>query len=603
MDFFCAKCQKRHSIKEISADMWSICQDKVKRGVSSLFGSLFDELSSNGTDTTDVSDLLDDLVAFLNKADFLNVDTPAFKGKARVNAFFALNYTNIRQLSGIHTDGNTITGTFVIDLKTILDLYERAADTYSAQTLFKVRRILSADWLSRPVCQQEIVAFFEPNGVIDKVTDPENVPFPKGDTMMGFTHICPHCGREMSRAVGAAEEIVVALAGSPRAGKSSCMISMISSLLNGSCPGIRVVPMPHDRKWKALSNEVNHYQHCAKITKNPENQIEVPSHSLLIQLSDRDHTQRVLTIVDMPGELWQSGNGLTADFFSQYAGIYENIDCIWLVVSKATVRLSQAGEISERVLQELVEYTSEDVDIIRKANPTNLTTNLGMLKSHLAARSHKPMPPTIVIVSKPDHMVSANDAEDTVKNALFPPAEEDVANRNTEELSRILKCDSKYLYGMTQWTLCQHAANVRSYIEDINPSFLPAVEDNCQDHFYVSVSPYGRPALERGENMESPTPYHELIPFLWTLGIMGAVKIYQNCHWLKLNFFHKVVSEENTRELVAFHHSEQTAAAGRRKPDQATEDRRQVYATIRNNLLMNGPKYAEEAVFQHARPW
>lgn len=564
---------------------------------------LQDEMEYQAVDTTDISDLADNLASFLNKADFVAVDTPAFKGQARVNAFFAFNYTNIKQLSNIQVNGTTVTGTYTIDLKTILDLYERCAAEDALITLNHVRRILSADWLARTVCQEEIIALFDSNGVIDRVTDRDNVPYPKGEDMLGFIHICPHCGREMSRAVGAAEEIVVALAGSPRAGKSSCMVAMINSLLSGGCPGVRVIPMPQDKKWSALSEEVEYYKKCAKITKTPDNQIEVPSHSLLIQLNDRDKTKRVLTIVDMPGELWQDGNGLTADFFAQYAGIYENIDCIWFVISKATVRMSHISDISDRVMEELVTNASEDITIIKKANPMNLANNLNTLSTQLAKKCGKPMPPTIVIVSKPDHMVSTNDAEDTERYRLFPSGDEDVANCNAEELSRLLKTDSERLYGMTQWVMCEHAANVRAFIDDISPAFLPAVEDNCADHFYVAVSPYGRPALERSEETETPTPYHELFPFLWTLSIMGVIKIYHNCCWLKKNFFGSVVSQEDTKEAILFHYADKTTTDGRRKPDRRAEDRCRINATIRNNILMNGPKYLEETVFQHERPW
>lgn len=579
--------------------MWSICHSKVKENIAGLFDELQNQYDFDGDE---ISDIADGLTALVNmKETLIDVDTPSFRGDARINAFFSLNYTNIKQLSNVTRDGLTITGTYTIPLGIMLYLFSKHAAGRGQNMDEAINKCIPPEWKTKPVYQEQVVVFFGENGVLDKVTDVHNVPFSNGEDMLGFRHICPHCGRELSRAVGCAEEIVVALAGSPRAGKSSCMVAMVNSLLEDKCPGVRVVPIPQDRKWSALNSEVEHYRQCAKITKTPDNQTEVPSHSILIQMKDPAKTKRVLTIVDMPGELWQAGNGLTSDFFAQYAGIYENIDCIWFVISKATIRMSQVGEIPDEIKQDLILKTSEDVDVIKKANPANLMTNLNMIKSQLAARLGKPMPPTVVIVSKPDHFVSEIDKEKTHQFRLFPADTMDIAGYNAGDIVRVLRSDSDRLYGLNQMPICAHANDVRSFIEDINPAFLSAVEDNCQDRFYVALSPYGRPAVERGVMAGAPTPYHELYPFVWTLAIMGGVKVYQNCCWLKRGFLGKIVDQEDTREAITFHYAQRNLPEGPGKQNQQVKDHNIVYGAISNNLLMNGRKYLDRIEIPHVK--
>lgn len=624
MTFFCAKCQKRHDVRDISADMWSICRENLRDAVKKRVKELIDGVKSRGEDTDDLTDLYNDLLGFLYQpeprlvtaggdsqntwitavslegGDTRRRDKAGEQKESRINAYFALNLNNLRRLTNARmendkAEGGIVTGTFSISLGSLLLLYARWEDAqYSTGCV-------PGDWYSVIVYEQEIKAYFTENGVLDKVTDPENVPFAQDGRMLGFTHICPHCGLVLSRASGAAEEIVVALAGSPRAGKTACMVAMLSSLLNGVCPGIRIIPMAHDEKWNDLSVEIDYFNRNMKVEKTPDKITDVPSHSILIQMNDKEKTRRVLTIVDMPGEFWQGTSGLTGEFFRQYSGIYNNIDCIWFVITKATICLSQASMIPQGVQEDLLDKTSEDAGIIKDSSPQNLSINLSTLRGQL----QRPLPPVMVIVSKPDYSVSELDLEKTREYKLFPMDSMDVASSNAEDLMATLKTDSHRLYGISQYPMYEHAANVRAFIEDTCPSFLSAIEDNCSDRFYTTLSPYGHPALDRDSYAsEAPTPYHELYPFVWTLAIQGGLKVYQDCVWLKKNFLGMQVSEEHTKEQVTFSYTKRNlpvpAQAGK-KEKQRIQDINQVYAAISNNLLMNGRKYISETVIHHER--
>ena len=594
MTFFCAKCQKRHDVREISADMWSICRNGLREQVRERFKKLIDAPGEHSSKKDELNNLYNNILGFISFQEPPMSDLPGKYREARINACFSLNSNNLKQLTDVHKDGSVAVGTYTIRFGTLLNMYARWDE---AQHTIDV---VPKEWFNAVMYEQPVKVFFAPNGVIDKVTDLENAPFAEGELMHGFTHICANCGCVLSRAAGTAEEIVVALAGAPRAGKTACMVAMINSLLNGGCPGIRVIPMAHDDKWRDLSKEIEYYRQGMRVEKTPDRIADVPAHSLKVELNDRYHTQRVITIVDMPGEFWQGTHGLTEDFFRQYAGIYENIDCIWFVISKATVCLSNVHMIPESVQHDLANFVSEDISIIKDSAPQNLSTNLSMLKTQL----QRPLPPAMVIVSKPDYSIGELDREKTQQYKLFPADTFNVPSINANDLTNLLNSDSTRLYGMNQYPMYEHAENVRSFIEDVCNPFLTAIESNCSDHFYVSVSPYGHPAAERDDpTCEMPAPYHELYPFLWTMSTLGGLQVYQDCKWLRQNFFGRVVSEQHTRELVFFHPSLLNQAPPRgRNEKQVWEDRNLVYSAIHNNLLMNGKRFIPEVVINHERP-
>ena len=594
MTFFCAKCQKRHDVKDISADLWEICKEDIVSGLETLTDRMKGESFAADQDAENaISDLRDNLTVFIREG----ASAEECELKEKFKSLFALNPGNAARLRGARREENTIFGTYCVSLDELFQLYTYYSPKKINEMIIEIIGIVPKEWFDKPVCEKEIKVCLDANGAVDKVTDNNNIPFARGTKMLGFQRICPHCGRTLSRAVGRAEEIVVALAGSPRAGKSSCMVAMASSLIGQNNLGIRVVPLPHDDAWESMEEEIELYQKCRKVTKTPDVQKEVPSHSMLLEINDRVQTKRVLTIVDMPGEFWQVGEGLTADFFKQYSGLYENIDCIWFVTSKATVRLSQ-NQIPDHVRKNLNDQTSEDADVIFKANPSNLEKNFGTLKSHLDARG-KPMPPTLVVLSKPDFMVSDIDEQITIDHCLFPQ-NEDVVSRNAEELSKLVRHDTSRLYGVNEIFLYRHSKDVREYIQDSNPQFLRAIENNCEDRFYAAVSAYGQPAVDNEMDYRRPTPYHELYPLLWTLAITGGTKVYHKCSWLTTGVFGNIKDTQDTEEGVLFPHSQTEKIIASAKSRQKADDLGIVYNDLKSNLFMHGDEYAK-TIIRHKR--
>lgn len=610
MEFFCTQCQKRHPVGDIAADMWSICKADILTGMTLLVQRMREQMAKNGMLGDDIFDMRDILTAFINMVD--NVEDMAdmktfeeqasaqasFRTREQVKAAFAFRPVDARRTPGVKTKGNLIRVTYTVTLEKIVSLYKSCVSERERVDMEKIIGHIPENWLKENLYAKDIILYLNDDGVLDKVTDLNNVPIQSGDTLLGFRRVCSHCGKLLSRATGFAEEIVVALSGSPRAGKSSCMVAMISSLLSQMCPGIRIIPQPNDDVWNFMNSEVSIFNQCKKVTKTPNLQQEVPVYSMLLELNDQHTTKRVLTVVDMPGEFWQAGSGLTAEFFNQYSGLYRNIDCIWFVTSKPTIRLS-SSEIPDNEKQRLIEDTSETAEVIYQASPTNLESNLSMLKSHLSSHNQQ-MPPILVIVSKPDYIVSPVDEERTKEFRMFP-LEQDVVGVSADDINSLIRHDNQRIYGIYVSSLFSHGKDVRDYISDCNSLFLSAVESNCPDRFYVALSAYGQPALERESPLRrKPTPYHELHPLLWTLMITGCTKAYHNCNWIERTFWGGIKDTTTTLEGIVFPYKKVQFMIDRAKGKHQREDLEIIYKDLSNNLFMRNGKYTISNI-QHKR--
>lgn len=588
--------------------MWGICKESIVSGLETLIDQMQEDAIMMAQIAGDqILNLHDALMKFIRD----DGNSEAIRSQ------FALNPGKLARLQNIWRDENTISGTYCVSLGELGQVYSKYSTDVNSEIIATIHDYMPQEWLDEPVCEVKIKVWLNEDGIIDKVTDENNSPFPLNVTdehgkpvtiMLGFRRICAHCGKTLSRAVGCADEIVVALAGSPRAGKTSCLVAMISSLMEQSNLGIRLVPQSHDETWTSMEKEIESYQNCFKVTKTPDIQKEVPVYSMLIEIDDQkkgyNKTQKVLTVVDMPGEFWQVGEGLTEQFFVQYSGLYENIDCIWFVTSKATVRLSQAqNEIPDFIRRELSDQTSENADEIFKGNPANLEKNFRTLKAHFESKK-KTMPPMLVVLSKPDFSVSDTDRESTGAYKLFPP--ENVVSQNAEDLSAVIqhvteKDRTVRWQGVNEKALYDHARGVQDYIQDCNVQFLQAIENNCEDRFYTTVSAYGQPASEKGiGNPRKPTPYHELYPLLWTLAITGSTRVYHKCNWLTKGLFGNIKDTQETWEGVLFPYSKTKEIIANAKDKKKAEDYRSVYEDLKKNMFMREKKYSITTI-EHKR--
>lgn len=607
LEYFCAKCQKRHPVKDISADMWSICQPDVLTGVRRVIERMQQESAGGSFSKDELTTLQEKLESAIkeagneisneeledakNDAEKLKELKEKFSLRAELKAKYALGPRDVKA----ERKTGRVPLEYAICLRDVISMLDAFAtlNTSEKREVDLTVSKISEQWLNTEVCRKKVVLLLNENGVLDSVMDEHNTPITIGGAALGYRRICPHCGRILGRSAGMAKEIVVAMCGSPRAGKSSCMVAMISALMNQKCPGIRILADPNtDELWIPLEKDLNLYKQGKAITKTPIAQLEVPVYSMLLEIND--NTYRVLSIVDMPGEFWAGDSGVSADFFKQYARLYSCVDCIWFVTSKATIRLSKSTHISEEIKEKLLEWTSEHADEIYKSDPAHLEPNLTKLSNHLAGFG-KTMPPFMVIVSKPDLMISEGDIKDTKCCELFP-VDKYVDTVNTDHKNQLLQIVRGKLAGVDDKTLFWQAEQVREYINGCNSLFISAIEKVCPNRYYTALSAYGQPALKiESTEVSDVHPFHELNPMLWTLMITGCVKVKHMIKEWKVNLFGREVECYDGYHYRGYYYAygreqERIDSERAENPKQARE-LEEVYQSIRNNLFMKDDKY------------
>lgn len=436
--------------------------------------------------------------------------------------------------------------------------------------------------------------------------------------------VCPHCGKYVSTAVGMAPELVVALAGSPRSGKTSCITAIINGLKNDhySGLGISMIIPSNDPRWKVMDSEITKFSKGLIVTKTPQEIEEVPSYSYLIQLGD--NSTRVLTFVDMPGEFWNNGSdeddqnsalapkdstlevGLSEKFYEKYAGLYQNIDCIWLFISKLAVHQvdlskdSMGNDAYKNNQDRLIKQTSDSSDTILGSSPAYIRPILRDLNKHLTSHSQG-MPPVAVILTKSEVMLDEKNPMEAgmIQNYNLYPSDGERVLRNNIHAYNVMEMrnvvgrrqddGSRYLLEKAFYDRNQL---VRSYIHANHHSLLNAIEDNCPSRFYIAMAAYGHPAYKEEDQHKAtpPTPYHEVYPLLWTLSITRNYTIQHNCKYFTQNFMSKLLNLGNSSSVTAIHYTNFHYSAKPIEKKFASEEQKDynaILASIRSNLLMN----------------
>ena len=655
MHYFCASCKKKHPVGHIAADLRDIARQGVNEQIEKIL---------NGLDYTDA-----DYDAFRaignNLMKFVNTEE-------KCRGLFLFETRELRAAMGQsgHMSGDRILeGTISLNLAWLIDGYRAGgensafhADVREAggdpaaetQDLEKLRLRFGGEVLFR----QSLRVFYEKVGeelVLDHIVDETGEPFydDQSKRMLGYLRACPHCGRYVSRAVGHGEEIVVALMGSPRAGKTSCLTAVASALSSGRYArmGLQMTPFEHDQAWNALQEEMEWYDKGYRVEKTKTDQRSVPAYSMLVQYFDQ---RRVLTFVDMPGEFWQSGQGLTAEFFSQYADLFPNLDCIWFFTSKTAVYGIDLGEEDRRREEwqrRLQAETADDAKIIRESSAARLAANLGQLRAHMQAVNGRKIPPMAVILTKMEAKLGGDDEKHREQFKLFP-VNAGIAGADQKETGTVLKHRAgsggkgRRILDEREWF--DRANKVRNFLCLVDPGLVSAVEQNAPFRSYISMAAYGHAAAPRpdqnGEDEEDfpleqsfqldaggtlqelsfdfeeepddiaeptpPTPYRELFPLIWTLSIMGAVEVEHRCEWTWPDILRNVHTEEEYLVVppVRYTWTERKPVKGEK---QHQTDLRVASNDVQMNLMMvsaPGEKAAVEAVrrlktskFEHRR--
>lgn len=583
MKYFCAQCQQKFNVTDISANLYAECHQEIINNLQRIRESVSDSQE-----------------ALLSRIDSFS----QFCNNERLFAkYLMLDRSQIQQrLINPVWNSTSLSGKLELTLQWLIDVYSSSgaaaaddADPDKEQGI--ALSSINASLRSRILYSKYMdFVFFPVKGsknelVFDYIT-PHGGESNQSNSGSSFARVCPHCGKIVSRAVGRAQEIVIGLLGSPRAGKTSCVTAIASALYSNrySRYGLTVEIFNNDNQWQRLKHEIDEYDAGYVVTKTPEGQTEVPSYSLLVRLGQEQKglIERVFTFVDMPGEFWQKGNGITDDFYKQYAGIYENIDCTWFFLNKLAVHQSDLGEdhtkdelrklmdanaqgtaelssapgdMRARIEEErrqkkrqnqirLQRETADTSETIGGAIAANISANLNLLRGHLESHGHQ-MPPFSFIITKTEVLCEENNA-DEINNLgrynLFPVEngqilQHNLAGRNEQEFKSVLGYSpEKRCFYIKEEEFFAKNKTLWEFVKNTNNGMHLALEGACPRRFYISMAAYGHLAKRRDKDPNDPTyefeatpptPYHEMYPLLWTLAITGALHIHHACIWHK----------------------------------------------------------------------
>lgn len=622
MKYFCAECQQKHEITEIAADLYDVCIEEVRNNLLKVREYGYTE-------------------EFLNR--FFRISLFCSNPEvSRKQFLFSRKQIEERLLAPVKS-GSSVSGTFELDFQWLLNAYRNsgvaALDTVTATD---EEPLLDLDEF--PEGAKNCVIFSkEMDFVFSKVSGslrdlvfsnigPGRSGGEKAYKGVSFKRACPHCGKNVSQAVGKAPETVIALAGNPRAGKTSCITAIASALYSNRYReyGLSMVANEKDDQWKLLKKEIDRYNEGYIVEKTPVDLNDVPSYSYLLRIGNE--TERVLTFVDMPGEFWQGGEGLDVAFYQKYAGLYENIDCVWFFISKLAVHAYDLGEEDQQdeeyltthekanleKQRELREKTADSSETIGGASAEKINSILSGLSTYL--KDHKDeedanrkfeMPPFAIILTKSEVVYdeeNVNEVNLMSKYRLFPAKngkilKTNISGYNNAEIQRALNynADTGNHY-INERRFHERSVLVREYLRRVNRPLCDVIEYNCPKHFYISMAAYGHPAAvpddsSSGRQAESiiptqPTPFHEMYPLLWTLAVTEGVYVMHECSWFTPRGWWDVVTNSGNGTVsegvveALYHYAKPVVLP--RKPDEEELDQAQMWKDISANLLMNG---------------
>lgn len=632
MRYFCPKCQKRHDVTDIAPDLWEIVADETFKKLEDAFHTGDDE---------GMIRLYYRLRRFVKDERF-------------ARRFFALPGKNIESalLNPARTE-TTLRGIYRISLETLLRIYAASGahrqyeveegqdgnyddDSAACANPLDVAAALSQNAEKEYVFEKEMVFYFHRAGgdregtlVFEHLTDANGDPFTvksddltaKQGKMRGFTRICPHCGTPVARVIGRAPELVVAMAGPGRSGKTACVTAILSALDSGkySSYGLRLETVGNDEHWRERRKEITErYNKGYQVIKTANSETASSLSNSVIVCFGRE--KRVLTFVDMPGEFWANDKTgeLDAEFFKQFSGLYMNIDFIWYFITKLSAYQYELPENEADYSDEqrkLAEMTTDKVSTISASRASVINGTFGAVSEILTANGRK-MPPVAVILTKPD--VDMGDGDITRQYGLFPVNARNVTSVNSDEVREILIADHRGNHRLNESKFFARNIKVRNFFKDKSNGVISAIENNCPYRTYMSVSFYGHPAARvpdadasgTNEFVEPmpPTPYRELYPLIWVMACSAAVPIVHGCSWSWKNLFGVYGKPLPGSENVMFHAGRY---AYRREPERKLKDRETdlwtVETDIAANMLLEGIggrdriNYTETA-FKHKKP-
>lgn len=368
---------------------------------------------------------------------------------------------------------------------------------------------------------------------------------------------CAKCGQLLSPDTGRARELRILLQGSSRAGKTSCIIAILSKLLEKQfeeTEGFRAeltlqkkadastTSSYHEWLWR----EICYYRQNIKVEKTGTVREMPIVYSLLVKV---DSEEMVLTFVDMPGEYFDEADENQQKQDSErllklYAPIYELCDMVWTCLRYETV---VSKDLTDEQWAKLASDTGLSIDIASNTEYAKYRIRFRELTQEFRNRGYKP-PKHAVILTMTDGIVSVYDHTDqelqNMRDNHIIPAEND--SEKAPELIAYAGRDRRMVFQERAcYNLCHR---ISTYIRNKNSGLYTLFQSFSPQTKYFAMAAYGHPALDRPaaeanrkKTGQKPKPFQIDLPLLWTMAVTDHLPIqYEvNCQ-RKLDLIHSL---------------------------------------------------------------
>ena len=324
----------------------------------------------------------------------------------------------------------------------------------------------------------------------------------------GCQKVCGVCRHPISESAGVNDEIVIALLGSERVGKSSVVAATIDHGLKADpeCNWQFSYPQ-NDMLWERFEEkQLTPYQ-AGKVVKKTDKTAEGQAFVFCISLemtipnyNNKESKKRLtITFVDMPGEYLNANEKLDS-LEKDCLGLLRQADVFWWCLDCVQLEQDKNPDIMRQQGYDVSNSTSKDKIDRHVVDPNKC---LSFLAGKIKPKLNKPNILGAIIYTKIDRVPEKYRSKLPVR----------------DETQWIF---SEKLIALSEKRLIDHSGEVlkNSFRDTRWPNELKKFFDGCA---YFALSAYGRePYPEDAEETFEPQPYRANWPMDWTLAVQSA---------------------------------------------------------------------------------
>ena len=548
MDFFCPHCRQNHNAKNLS-----ICLDPNNEILTTYAAAeLVGEKAASGGATVYISVITENLRNLYESAGF-KVISPDMGGESVIDYELLVNSDYIiEELESVWTtikDAHSQNRISALDD----DLIEQVDNFIECLTTndysdfeekIKIKIHANKDKTSGELVLHNAIRL---------------------DTMAVLPKVCSSCHHITHEDAGEHEEVLIALLGTPRVSKTSCIASTLYGfMLNDNANGLyrddvsrNDVHITFGAKkdegsiWhnNVIKPLLDGYSKGWAVEKSEETtpffeyyitvKLEIPNAQ---SGAEKEHI--LLSFVDMPGEFINSDDGLSEEFLYKYEGAFSAAHAFWFCTDLVQLERSKNPDFLNYMGYGGVdmakgESESAAVKSLLKnvVGITKLDHNLSVIKSRYF--QHRDFPATAIILAKSDGAKLSTLWSGDVPAFIYTDGE---SGKDFKGENDVYKNRQKSLLLDKFCHLSSQIRNTLFYInrpnkdeDDPTPisDYIEGLENHFKKRAYFSISAYSRKAIHKPADAASddefperrPQPYRTRLPLYWTLAVLGKLDV------------------------------------------------------------------------------